>query len=77
MERLTDSQGNPINKARWSSSIQYSIKDAFADPGDLSNKYPGNVEWLDCVPYEIIGSFSSLNTGEVWGDVPNIDIPYP
>lgn len=55
------------NKAYWSRIIEYSMNDSFKDPGDLFDKYPGEVEWLDCTPYDIVANWESVNGGWVIG----------
>jgi hypothetical protein len=64
-KRVLDPNGNPTFRVFWSSFIEYKVKDAFKDPGDLHNEFPGELEWMDCTPYLIIGYFASLNTGYV------------
>jgi hypothetical protein len=53
--------------AFWGRFITFSLDDAFKDPGDIMDKYPGELEWMDCTPYKIVASFASVNGGKVVG----------
>jgi hypothetical protein len=55
------------NKVYWGRTIDYSVRDSFKDPGDVLDKYPGEVEWMDCTPYAIIADWSSVNGGWIIG----------
>jgi len=66
-ERLTDSQGNYINKGRYHLKISFHMEDEFKDPGDIFDKVPGEIEWWGCTPYTIFADWSYVNSNEVWG----------
>ncbi len=55
------------DKAWWSRTIEYSLNDSFKDPGDIYDQYLGELEWMDCTPYSIRASWSSVNGGYVIG----------
>jgi len=63
---------NPLHRsvAYWGRIITFSLDDAFADPGDIMDKYPGELEWMDCTPYKIIANFAGVNGGIVVGTPP-------
>jgi len=67
VKRDMDLQGNYKNTATWTLKIEYSMTDEFKDPGDLFDKYPGEVEWMLCNPYDIKASWDYVNGGTVIG----------
>lgn len=64
----TSAQGTSCTPYKaWYCKIEFSLQDWFKDPGDIMDKYPGEIEWMDCTPYKIVAYFSFGDIGKVFG----------